>query len=133
MIIEQPLESSPYERFSRVRDDTEWLVTQREMLTKLEMMHLGYLPSRNDPRTAAEPDKYGENPGYGQSYNEEEIRESMHQVLGTCRSGNPMSLVVDGAFDPFNAMPVANYHSRVLNHCMWSSQHLPNRSATHKN
>ena len=118
-IDEQPLQSSPYDRFSSARDDSQWLVTQREMLTKLEMMSLGYLASRNDARNEAEPDKYGESPEYGQSYNEDEIRASMHQILGTCRSGNPMSLVVDVAIDPFNAMPVAKYHSRVLNHCMW--------------
>ena len=118
MTIEQPLQSTPYDRFSSARDDTEWLVTQREMLTKLEMMSLGHLTSKNDAINAAEPDEYGQSPNYWQSYNEDEIRASMQQILGTCRSGKPMSLVGDGALDPFNAMPVAKYHSHVLNHCM---------------
>ena len=119
MTVEQSLQPNPFDRFISGRDDTEWLVTMGEMLTKLEMMNLGYLASRNDARNAAEPDEYGESPEYTQSYNEDEIRASMQQIFGTCRSGNPMSLVGDGAFDPFNAMPVAKYHSHVLNHCMY--------------
>ena len=116
--VEQPLQSTPYDRFSSARDDIEWLVTQREMLTKLETMSLGYPTSKKYAINAAEPDEYGESPDDWQSYNKDEIRASMHQILGTCRSGNPMSLVGDGALDPFNAMPVAKYHSHVLNHCM---------------
>ena len=116
--IEQSLQPNPFDRFVSGRDDTEWQVTQREMLTKLDMMSLGYLANRNDARNAAEPDEYGESPDYGQSYDEDDIRASMQEIFRTCRSGNPMSLVGDGAFDPFNAMPVAEYHSHVLNHCM---------------
>ena len=118
MTVEQSLQPIPFDRLISGRDDTEWLVTLREMRTKLEVMSLGYLASRNDARNAAELDEYGESPDYGQSYNEDEVRASMQQILGTCRSGSPMSLVGDGAFDPFNAMPVAKYHSHVLNHCM---------------
>ena len=119
MTVEQSLQPNSFDRFISGRDDTEWLVTLRGMLTKLEMMSLGYLANRKDARNAAEPDEYGESPDYTQSYNEDEIRASMQQIFGTCRSGNPMSLVGDGAFDPFNAMPVAKYHSHVLNHCMY--------------
>ena len=119
MTVEQPLQSGPYDCFWRVKDDTKWLVTQREMLTKLEMMSLGYLASRIDASNEAEPGGNGESLDNGQSYNEDEIRASMHQFLGTYRSGNPTSLVGDGAFDPFNAMPVAKYHGHVLNHCMY--------------
>ena len=116
--VEQSLQPNPLDRFIGGRDDTEWLVTVREMLTKLQMRSLGYLPSRNGARNAAEPDEYGESTDYGQSYNEDEIRASVQQILAECRSGNPMSFIGDGASDPFNAMPVAKYHSHVLNHCM---------------
>ena len=115
---ENPLQSSPYDRFSSTKADTEWLVREREMLTKLEMMSLGYLASGIDAGNGAEPGEYGEGLDYGKSSNEDENRASMHQILGTCRSGTPMSLVGDGALDPFNAMPIAKYHSHVLNHCM---------------
>ena len=115
--VEQSLQPNSFDRFTSGRDDTEWLVTLREMPTKLEMMSLEYLASKNDARNGAEPDEYGESPDDGQSYNDDVIRASMQQILGTCRSGNPMSLVGDGAFDPFNATPVAKYNGHVLNHC----------------
>ena len=115
--VDQSLQPTPFDRFTSGRDDTEWLVTLRDMPTKLEMMSLEYLASENDARNGAEADEYGESPDDGQSYNEDVIRASMQQILETCRSGKPMSLVGDGAFDPFNAMPVARYNGHVLNHC----------------
>ena len=117
MTIEQSLRRNPLNRYINGRNDIEWLVTLRPILSKLEMMSLGYSASRDDTRNVAEPDGYGESLDYGPTY-KDEIRASMQQILGTFCNGNPISLVGEGAFDPFNAMPIAKYHSHVLNHCM---------------
>ena len=120
MTVERSLQPNLFDRLTSVSDDTDWLVTLREMLTKLEMMSLEYLASRNVAENKAESAKspdYGQD--YGQDYDEDEIRSSMQQILGTYRSGNPMSLVGNGASDPFNATPVATYHGHVLNHCTY--------------
>ena len=90
------------------------------MLTKLEIRNPGHVASTDDTGNAAECDEDGESPACWQDYNEDEIQASMRSMPEFCNIETPDSLIGNGAFDPFNAMPVvgcAKYNSHLLNHC----------------
>ena len=97
-------------------------MTLREMLSELEFVDLGYLANSSEAELDAECDEDEQWPDYWQRYREHDMRVPRRGNLGTSRLSTvtPKSLVGDGVFDPFNAMPItgcASYHGRVLNHC----------------
>ena len=100
--------------------NNDWLVTLRDTLSKLDNVNLSELASRTEAEHTVERDEYAQRPDRRQGYEEDKVRASKRAVLGVCRIGSPQSLVGDGIFDPFNAMPIpgwTNYNGKVLNHC----------------
>lgn len=116
---EHSLQMNPNGWFTGDKADADGPVAPHEMLSKLGFINMGHLASRNEAEPAAECDEQAQRSDYWQSYGEEETRALMRPMPGTCRTGSPKSLVGDGVFDPFNAMPIAscnNYNGYILNH-----------------
>ncbi len=91
------------------KGNSNWLEALSGMLSMLDFIALGHLASSDGAEDAHECDIDADKAG-----------ASKRSMLGTHRTGGPTSLVGDGVFDPFNAMPIAgcaNYNSHVLNHC----------------
>ena len=109
----------PNDWFLGGEGDADWLMVLRGMLSKREFVNPGHLTSRNGDGNSAECDEPAQPTDYWQSYGEDEFRASERFMLATRRE-TPRSLVGDGVFDPFNAVPISDgtsYNSHVLNHC----------------
>ena len=90
---------------------SDWLEALSGMFSMFDFITLGRLASSDGAEHVPECDR-----------DADEAEASKRSKLGTHRTGGPKSLVGDGVFDPFNAMPVAgcaNYYSNVLNHCRY--------------
>lgn len=101
------------------RPDSDRPVVVCELPSEFECIHLVCSNSRDEAVFAAEYGKDGQPPADSQSYSKKEMQAPNRLMLGLC-TRNPKSLVGDGSFDPFNAMPIdgcARYDSHVLNHC----------------
>ena len=102
--------------------DTDGPMTVCDMLSELELITLGLLATRKEAETSVERDEYSQWSEYWQRYGEDEMRAAKLLSLGKCRTESPKSLVGDGVFDPFDALPIAGYSkytSRLLNHCKY--------------
>ena len=102
--------------------DTDGPMMVCEMPSELDIVNSGHLASINKAGFSGQCD---ENTGwseYWQRHRKDEMRADKRSSLGTCRVETPKSLVGDGVFDPFNAMPIAgnaDYTSHVLYHCKY--------------
>lgn len=119
---EQSVQMKSNDWFIGDKADTEGPTTVCNMISELELITLGLLATRNEAEIEAEPDEDSQWSEYWQRYGEDEMRAAKLLSLGTCPTENPKSLVGDGVFDPFNALPIAGYSkytSHVLNHCKY--------------
>ena len=117
---EHPLPMDPNDRSFGDTVDIDWPIAIHEILNELETIDLAAGTSKARAELVTQSDEGARQPGYRQRDSEDETQAPKHFVLGKYRNGSPRSLVGDGAFDPFNAMPMAGcpkYTSLVLNHC----------------
>ena len=123
---EDSAQTNPSGRSISGKVDTDWPVAVREMLSELEMIDLNDLASRIEAEVAVQCGENIQRPKDRQGYGEDqdETRGPKHFMQRISCNESPKSFLGDGAFDPFNAMPIdgnAKYHSHVLNHCKTSS------------
>ncbi len=117
---EQSVQMESNDWFIDDKADTDGPTTICNMLSELELINLGLQATRNEAEISAERDEDSQWSEYWQRYGEDEMRATKLLSLETCRNESPKSLVGDGVFDPFNALPIAGYSkytSHVLNHC----------------
>lgn len=117
---EQPLPMTPRDRSLQDKVDTDRPIAIHEILNELAIIDLADGTSMQRAGLAAESDGAAQQPGHRQRDSEDGTQAPKHPVLGKYPIGPPRSLVGDGAFDPFNAMPMAGcprYTGLVLNHC----------------
>ena len=94
------------------------------VVSELEMISLGDLARRNEAELVAESDENAHQPDYWDKYPEAGTQMLGDLPLGISYPGVPtvQSMVGDGVFDPFDAMPIggcAKYNGRVLDHCQY--------------
>lgn len=100
--------------------DIDWPIALREILIELDNVDMADRTSRKSSENAAKGDEDARQPGYRPRDSEDETQAPEYHVLGKYRNWSPRSLVADGVFDPFDAMPMVGcptYTSHVLNHC----------------
>lgn len=117
---EHPLPMNPSDRSFGDKVDIDWPIAIHEILNEIQTINLTDETSMQRPGLAAKGDEAAQQPAQPQRDSEDETQAPKHYVLGKSRNGSPRSLVGDGAFDPFNTMPMAGcpkYTSLVLNHC----------------
>lgn len=115
-----PPQMNPSDRSLGDKVDIDWPVALREILDELENVNLADWTSRERAENAVKSDEDAQQLGYRQHDSKDETLAPKYHVLGKYRNRSPRSLIGDGVFDPFNAMPMVGcptYTSHVLNHC----------------
>ena len=117
---ERPTQVNP--RYPSLGDnvDINWPIALREILDELENVKSADWTSRERAENAAKSDDNARWPGYLQRHSEDGTQAPEYHVLGNYQNWSPRSLIGDGVFDPFDAMPTVGcptYTSHVLNHC----------------
>lgn len=120
VIDEHPLQMNPSDWSLGDKVDIDRPLAVREIHRELEAINLADRASRNKAEVAAENGEDAQRSEYRQRDSEDETQIPKHFVLGKYQNRSPRSPLGDGAFDPFNVMPIAGctkYTSQVLNHC----------------
>lgn len=116
---ERPVSKKPNDWSFGDKADTESPMAVSEMLPALRITEFGDPPCRDEAELKAECGEDAQPRDHWQRYGEDGTRATKPFMLEKCRTVSPTSVVGDGAFDPFNAMPIAGcarYTSHVLNH-----------------
>ena len=119
---EHSVQMSPGDWSIHDKADTDGPMMVCEMPSELDIVNPGHLASINKAGFSGQCDENAGWSEYWQRHRKDEMRADKRSSLGTCRIEHPKSLVGDGVFDPFNAMPIAgnaDYTSHVLYHCKY--------------